>query len=186
MDLRDKINNICYILTVKLSNKYKPWTADNRRYLESNYLQYNNAELAYNLERTEDAIRKELAKLKLKRPKRSDYPKVAVKRGRKKKILSLAESIQQGIDVRKKQERNDHKEKEIARRIANEALWASEFINDKKVIKCKELIDPVIVRVPTMRAEFKINSNLPDKKIQSRIAAIAKRFGSDNTIVSNF
>lgn len=174
-----------YIINVKLKNKYKQWSNNSdRKFLNSNYLQMNNATLAANLERTEDSIRKELAKLGLKRPKKSDYPKLHVKRGRKKKVLSVFDSIQEGLHERKKGERFIVKEKEVKRRIANEALWASGFVNDDESIeKCREYLNPVIIRVPTARAEFTIDSNLPDKKIKSRIAAISKRYGVENTIV---
>jgi len=144
----------------------------------------NNSQLSFKIGRTEDSVRKELNKMKLKRPKKSDYPKIYHKRGRKKKIYSITESIQRGLEQKKKADRIAKREAEKAKAIANEALWAADFVHEAKPIIPRSLVNPVIVEAPDARAIFQIDSDLPATTIKSKIAAIKSRYGNIN--VSNF
>lgn len=167
-------------------NRYRPWSFEEREFIKNNYLSMDNKQIAKILGRTEDSIRKELNKRKLKRPRKRDLPKICSKRGRHTKINTVLEAINAGIKAKKKMERMAIKEKERERRLQDEALWAADFVKGKKTIKRKELIDPVIVSVPGLRINIQIDRSLPPAKISAKISSIGSKYGEENISIRNF
>lgn len=174
-------------------NKNKSWSNKDRKFIKDNYLLMNNSQLGENLGRTEDSVRKEFTKMGLKRPKKSELPKIYRKRGRKKKILTVQEALLIGAEKKRKlekaKERELKKERDEEKRIANEALWASNFLDTKPetiFTKCRELINPIIIQVPDYRATFNIDSKLSAKKIEKRIAAIERKYSGESLIIKNY
>jgi len=65
--------------TKKTDRDYKHWTDSDIETLTLNYIDKTNSELAILLNRNADTIRKQLNKLKLKRPLKSEIKKIEKK-----------------------------------------------------------------------------------------------------------
>lgn len=157
-------------------NKNKLWDELQRKYLIDNYLSLSNADIAENLGRTTDSIRKESNKLRLKRPRKCDFPKVFAKRGRKRKIKSIAEALNVGLSKVLKREKTLSKQEDTRRKLLNEAVWAADFITKKQIPKETVLINPIVLSVPSLRLKLRINRDLPSDKIESKISAYQEKY----------
>lgn len=175
-----------FFTIVNYPNKYKQWSENERAFIKANYLFMTNRQLSCSLGRTEDSVRKELNKFKLKRPRKSDLPKTQSKRGRKRKINSVLESINVGLQHKRRHELDIVKAKEREKQIVSEAVWAANFTNKEKPIERQNLINPVVISVPEQRLNIQIDSSLPASRIIKKISAVQERYGADKTSVSNF
>lgn len=161
---------------MNLNNKYKSWTESERKFIFDNYLKLNNKELALQLCRTQESIRKELDKMKLRRPKKADPFYVPIKRGRKKMIKSVSESIKEGLLARKKLANKLEKQDKIKGKIKKEKEWANSYLNKKNIPAEIKLIDPIVVFIPKKRMKVYIDRNNSDKLIRLKINKIKKKY----------
>ena len=91
---------------MNVKKRYNRWTARDRKKLRDNYLLMNNKELSILLERTPDAVRKELNNLQLKRPRKGDIAKLNKYIPKDRKIFK---NLKDGRKKREKNERDIHK-----------------------------------------------------------------------------
>lgn len=106
------------------NNNYKRWDESENKQLTEVFKKKTNKELAKLFNRTPDSIRKQLAKLDLKRPKKVKEVKIPKKRGRKKKPVTIHMALMNGLKIRKKLERESRKEAELDKKKQKEKDWA--------------------------------------------------------------
>jgi len=164
-------------------NKYKRWNTTDERfvaYLRDNFTKYDNRTLAYMMGRTVDAVRKQLKKMKLKRPRKTKIRTGApLKRGRKRKELTIFDMLVIGQVERKKRQRVRE------RNTRTEQLKA---IEKKKVTA--EFADPPIHCAPVTEGKEYIVTVINGKetiiygdpvKIKRYIEACQNRFNPKKT-----
>ena len=124
--------------------KYDRWKLDNL-YLRENYLKMNNQELADKLQRTPDAVRKQLKKLALRRPTKAELKKMQKKkkRGKKPRPETFFTLLETGTKNRKKQLRDIAKNESTKQRKKKEKDWCEDLLNDEK---CTESPDLTVLR----------------------------------------
>lgn len=137
-----------------------------------------NAEIAQILDRTPESVRKEFEKLKLKRPTKLQIKKEPKKRGRKARKKNVFDAIQDGINERKKIERNLKREEQKRKRLLQEAMWAANFISEdqhKPVINSPDTKNMISVRADD-KTVFFFNPSASVDRIESRISAYKERW----------
>lgn len=155
--------------------KYNRWSEKDRKVIKDNYLKKSNAEIAKMLKRTPESIRKEFEKLGLKRPTKSQLPKQPKKRGRKPREKNVFDAIQDGINEKKKLEREIKRLEQRKKRLLQEASWAANFVGDDQ--ESRELIfkSPNTGNMLSVRADdrtvFFFPQGSSDSRINSRISA---------------
>lgn len=160
---------------MKYKAKYHRWNDLDREIIKKNYLSKTNAEIAQLLDRTPEAVRKEFEKLKLKRPTKSQIQKEPKKRGRKPKKKNVFDAIQDGINEKKRIEREIKRDEQRRKRLLQEAMWAANFVSDddsnRKMLKSS----PDTKNMLSVRADnktvFFFNPTASNERIESRISA---------------
>lgn len=127
-------------------NKYRRWSGENNKFanfLRENYLQYDNRTIAYMMGRTVDAVRKQLKKMKLKRPRKTKIRTgEPLKRGRKRREKNIFDMRLIGIQHRERIKREKEKKKKIRE---------AKQIEKRKIEK--EFPDTVIPPSPTLEGK---------------------------------
>ena len=102
---------------IRTSNK---WTAEDNAKLLELYIDKKNPEIADLMGRTPDAVRKQLNKLTVKRPKKSDLKKITKKAGK----LDFFSNLKKGHKVKQKLEIVETNIKKQTQSLKNEKEWA--------------------------------------------------------------
>ena len=159
-------------------SKYHRWNQSDRDIIKKNYLTKTNAEIAKILDRTPESVRKEFEKLKLKRPTKSQEQKQPKKLGRKPRKKNVFDAIQNGINERKRIEKEIKKEENRRKRLLQEAMWAANFVSkesQKKKIKSPDTRNMVSVRVDN-KTVFFFDPSTSHEKIENRISAYKEKW----------
>ena len=165
---------------------YKQWTEDEVVFLVENYQKYNNKVIAKKLGRTQDSIRKMMNKMHLKRVPKYKKAKAEIKKGRKSKIFSVADAFRYGKTISDKKKREKKREQNRKDKIEKERKWAKGFVSGENVPKVQKLENPVVVRVPSRRAMYEIDSKKDRSEIIAKIDAIKKKNEGHEVTIINF
>lgn len=166
-------------------SKYNRWTPEDRQIIIDNYLKKSNSDIAKILKRTPESIRKEFEKLNLKRPTKSQIPKIPKKRGRKPKERTVFDAIITGINEKKKDERETKRTEQRQKRMLQEAAWAANYIQDASgYTNGIHYNPPNLCNMLSVRADDKTIFFFPretsQQRINSRISAYKDRWCSDH------
>lgn len=160
--------------------KYNRWSEKDRKVIKDNYLKKSNAEIAKMLKRTPESVRKEFEKLGLKRPKKSQLPKQPKKRGRKPREKNVFDAIQDGINEKKRIEREEKRIEQRKKRMLQEASWAANFVGDNEDNRKLVLNSPNTGEMVSVRADdrtvFFFPQGCSDSRINSRISAYKNKW----------
>lgn len=141
----------------------RQWDADNP-YLIANYMNSTNEELAIALDRNEDAIRKQLNKLGLKRMLKSELQKLE----KQTKAPNFFDIIDKGERVRDHKLAQLERVRKIEQQKAEEKKWAEQYMKEpeKFVLKATGPKKPVQVDSKTT---IYVDANLTPEEVQKVI-----------------
>lgn len=111
----------------KRGYKCVKWTPEQDAFIVNNYLHLSNEEIAtainlqFGLNRTEDAVRKELNHLRLRRPKKSLLKELLPSAHNN----SFFKSIRKGLEVKRKRQSEAEREVKRQEKINKERDWAA-------------------------------------------------------------
>lgn len=108
--------------------QYRHWTESDNSSLINNYIDKTNEELGTLLNRNPDTIRKQLNKLKLKRPLKSEIKQIE----KKVKKVDFFSNLFAGNKIYKQQKRKDDVIKRKENKLKEEKKWAKKYLEDDK------------------------------------------------------
>jgi len=148
--------------TKKTDRDYKHWTDSDIETLTLNYIDKTNSELAILLNRNADTIRKQLNKLKLKRPLKSEIKKIE-KKVKKVDFFSCLNSSRKILEQEKRKAEAIRKRDE---RMKQEKKWADGFLEKEKPVFVPRNIPrkPVIVNDRTV---IYVDASLNEEQVQA-------------------
>lgn len=156
--------------------KYKRWTEAERQIIRDNFQTKKNSEIAALLNRTPDSVRKEFNKIGLKRPLKSDEPKIPKKRGRKKKAPSIWDFVDSGLKIKREVIREKKRKETRNKKLNREVMFCSDFLEKKKNVVAPDT--STMIRIPIgTRTQIFVPEGTPQAKINKKVAAYKEKYG---------
>lgn len=119
---------------MSFQNKYKTWSSDEEVYLIANYKGKTFKEMAVDLGRTPDSIRKYLKSMNIKKKEKDTRVKQACKRGRKAMVSSIFLFMEEGRRMLAKKNSVRKILEEKKKRASRERKWSKEFTQDESPV----------------------------------------------------